>query len=830
MFGKKVVNNFYWHCSLTALQQPEIRDLISLAEELAQVNAVNDYNVIKHDGRSKVLSLLMYNDFFQDPFPQLAVSYRVDLSVGRVEKRNYLYSSNPPILHRKELLLPPNDANIPKFRAITEVGIQLGLFENPIHIGFKKAWTELIQEKGYQLVGDQFLPVGNDETKSELGEASSSDRIARHLTALSRSNLSAPIQCLARYGFLDGSHSVFDYGCGKGDDVRNLAANNIVADGWDPHYSADQPIKAADIVNLGFVINVIENYRERIDALASAYDLAKKVLVVAVMLVNQNTFKGKSFSDGVITQRNTFQKYYTQTELKDFLDTTLDVDAIPVAPGIFFIFKDEDAEQRLLLNRQRRTGNSLRVSQKSEHQREQRKSKDEKLYATFSYLIDSIWHKSLELGRLPDKSEIHTLVDVINAFGSVNKAFRVMLGRYEKSILDFAGQNRRNDLVTYFALQSFSKRRYYKHLEVELQRDIKHFFGDYQGAITSSKSVLFQIGSTELIAEACRYASEEGLGYLDKGESLHVHTSFVQELPALLRIYIGCATLLYGDILQSDLIKIHIKSGKLSLMKYDGFVTDPLPRLLQRVKIDLRAQTFDLYEYGAEFEPPYLYMKSRYINEAFPNYAEQLAFDEQLQALRFFDLSRYGPKPSDFRKKLTNARWEILGLSLSRSCRIPDIDSLCGEYLTYRQLIECGEVQKGLGVANIPIRPDSFNALNDLAVNILDPVIDYFGMIRLTYGFCSYELSRHLKGVAFPKEDQHCAHEFNTKKKPICKRLGAAVDFIVDDENMRDVADWLATNTEYDCIHFYGESRPLHISYGPDNKQEFVDKSQPFVR
>jgi hypothetical protein len=35
------------------------------------------------------------------------------------------------------------------------------------------------------------------------------------------------------------------------------------------------------------------------------------------------------------------------------------------------------------------------------------------------------------------------------------------------------------------------------------------------------------------------------------------------------------------------------------------------------------------------------------------------------------------------------------------------------------------------------MQPESYNALVELAEHVLDPVIDYFGMIRLTYGFCS---------------------------------------------------------------------------------------------
>jgi hypothetical protein len=81
--------------------------------------------------------------------------------------------------------------------------------------------------------------------------------------------------------------------------------------------------------------------------------------------------------------------------------------------------------------------------------------------------------------------------------------------------------------------------------------------------------------------------------------------------------------------------------------------------------------------------------------------------------------------------------------------------------------------------------------LYELAINILDPIIDYFGMIQLTYGFCSHDLGKHIKKRVAPKLDQHAAHELNTKKNLICPRLGAAVDFIVEDENMREVADWV---------------------------------------
>ncbi len=114
--------------------------------------------------------------------------------------------------------------------------------------------------------------------------------------------------------------------------------------------------------------------------------------------------------------------------------------------------------------------------------------------------------------------------------------------------------------------------------------------------------------------------------------SLTLHTSLVEKLPALLLVYVGCAAVLVGDYRHADLVKIHIGSGKLSLMRYDDL---------------LREQDIDYFAYGEAFEPPFLYRKSRYINEEFPHYPEQVAFDEALEGLGLFDFSGYGPRPGE---------------------------------------------------------------------------------------------------------------------------------------------------------------------------------------
>ena len=221
--------------------------------------------------------------------------------------------------------------------------------------------------------------------------------------------------------------------------------------------------------------------------------------------------------------------------------------------------------------------------------------------------------------------------------------------------------------------------------------------------------------------------------------------------------------MLYGDYRNADLVKIHIGSGKVSLMRYDGFDALALPRMVERVKVKLREQDIDWFSYGegTGFVPPYLFHKSRYLNEESPGYPEQVAFDEALDALGLCDLSGHGPDPQTFDGALAARRWEVDGLRLVRSRAIPDLDSACGRFLTYRQLIECGETQARTGLPNLPREPDSWSALLDLAVQVLDPVIDWFGMVRLTYGFCSPELAREIPGRIDPKLDQHAAHEVN---------------------------------------------------------------------
>ena len=106
--------------------------------------------------------------------------------------------------------------------------------------------------------------------------------IARHKTAMKRYTLSRPLALAMAHRVIESSRRVLDYGCGRGADVRLLGKAGIIANGWDPHFRPDEPLQPTECVNLGYVLNVIEDPIERQQTLQKAFALAEKVLIVSV--------------------------------------------------------------------------------------------------------------------------------------------------------------------------------------------------------------------------------------------------------------------------------------------------------------------------------------------------------------------------------------------------------------------------------------------------------------------------------------------------------------------------------------------------------------------
>ena len=336
MVGKLVAGRTYVHVSLLPLLHEKERSRVNDALALADLAAGEHFQVIRLDPKNEEVAFLCYPDFFNEPFPPLVASWRVHLPTGSVQFRDYGASLNPPILHRKELMIAQDHPERVRMCELTRAAESIGLFDDPIRIGFRQQWRDLIASKAFTLVGHELVPLGNDASGDEQASPLGDKDIAinRHLTALQRRTISAPVQALLRHGLLTTEKSFLDYGCGRGHDVEAISSLGISAVGWDPYYRPGGAIVVSDVVNLGFVINVIEVIDERIEALRRAYSLTSGVLAVSAMLRADRVAGAGVFRDGWISSRQTFQKYFSQAELQNFIEGVLDEQATAVGPGI----------------------------------------------------------------------------------------------------------------------------------------------------------------------------------------------------------------------------------------------------------------------------------------------------------------------------------------------------------------------------------------------------------------------------------------------------------------------------------------------------------------
>ncbi len=287
-----------------------------------------------------MITFLNYPQFEEYAYPSLHECFTVDLSKLSLRKANYSASENPPILHRKETFVLPNHPNFELYCAITKEGEDAGLYENTRTIGFRKNWDRIIRAKGLKLSATGRLELlassGSEESNLVSVRAEHVVEVHRHKTAIVRDKLSQPMQILARHEYLSGEYSILDYGCGKGDDLRELEAHGIDATGWDPMHHPEGQLLVSDIVNLGFVLNVIEDYEERNATLIDAWGYSKKALIVSSMIAGESVISQfTQYKDGVLTSRKTFQKYYSQSEFRSYIERVLDEPAIAVGQGIF---------------------------------------------------------------------------------------------------------------------------------------------------------------------------------------------------------------------------------------------------------------------------------------------------------------------------------------------------------------------------------------------------------------------------------------------------------------------------------------------------------------
>ena len=428
-------------------------------------------------------------------------------------------------------------------------------------------------------------------------------KVARHKAALSRPGLSRPAQILLSEGLLAPDETLLDYGCGKGGDVRRLRRKGYAANGWDPHFAPDEPKAPADVVTLGYVLNVIEKPPERREVLEEAWSLCRRGLLVAVRSFSDiREAPGRPHGDGYMTRIGTFQKYYDQTELKNWVSSITRAKPVPLAPGVVVLFKDDRARQKFVVERYRRAITASSVRRANE------------VFEAHEALFERLYAEFAQFGRIPEEDEWPEIDKVIEAAGSRRRALTILRRVYGTDHLEDIRYTRSEDLLVFLAMERFDGRTRFGELEERLQRDVRAFFGSYTAACEEADQFLFSAGNQLLIDAACR---DSGVGKL-MPEALFVHLAGLPHLDGVLRVVEGCARNLVGTIDGANLIKINRRKPKVSYLSYPDFDKVGHPPLAFSVVVDLRQLTARWIDFTGRENPPILHRKELFVPEGYP--------------------------------------------------------------------------------------------------------------------------------------------------------------------------------------------------------------------
>lgn len=451
----------------------------------------------------------------------------------------------------------------------------------------------------------------------------------RARTAIGRAEPSLPLKCILADGLLEQGTHLFDYGCGRGDDLRHLAMLGHDASGWDPVHRPEAERRSAPVVNIGYVVNVIENPAERQETLRRAWKLAEQVLVVSARLtLEARALRERSdHEDGLLTSRGTFQKFFEQQELRHWIDHTLGVSAVPAAPGVFYVFREDEARTRFIAARYRRRLAAPRLTKSAE------------LFSRHEEVLAPLMDFVGERGRLPFDDELANAPELTGIFGSIRKAFRVVLYATDEADWDSVRAERSRDLLIYLALAQFEGRPPFGKLPLALQRDVKALFRTYKQACAEADAVLYSLGQPGVVEQAC---ADSDIGKLTP-TALYIHESALPALSPVLRLYEGCASGYLGRVDGANIIKLHRAEPKISYLSYPDFDADPHPALSSSLTVHLQTFRVKTRNYRDGRNRPILHRKELFVAPDYPLHAKfaRLTRIEESKGL-FEDTSRIG--------------------------------------------------------------------------------------------------------------------------------------------------------------------------------------------
>ena len=422
----------------------------------------------------------------------------------------------------------------------------------------------------------------------------------RDLTAIARTEASRPLRLLLEQQVITTKTKVLDYGSGRGADVEHLTTVGVKAKGWDPAFSPTVRKTVSDVVTLTYVLNVIENQAERTMTLKKAWDLTSSLLAVSVRLEDERDEAHiRPSGDGWMTARGTFQRFYDHHEFALWLENQLGVSPIAAGPGVFLLFRKDGERERYLARRY-----TVRIPVPYVR-------KSDKKFIEHRELLQPLVDFFLQHGRLPKATELSNEPELSATFGSIGRAFRVIEVVTDRDEWVAIAEKRRVDLLVFLALRQLDGLFKLNDLDPSTRTDIRTHHKNFIAAIETSTKLLFSAGKNEAINLACRSST---VGKLTPS-ALYVHVDAMQYLPALLKIYEGCAKRIIGEVPEANLVKLHRDSMKVSYLSYPDFDSDPHPALAESFVVDLTALKYKRHRYDPRKNLPILHRKETFLHK-----------------------------------------------------------------------------------------------------------------------------------------------------------------------------------------------------------------------
>ena len=348
-----------------------------------------------------------------------------------------------------------------------------------------------LRHEGHELVPTEVAATGDRTSETEVGE------IKRHRTAIKRYDLSKPVKQLLERGLLRKGDTFFDFGCGHGMDVEALTSLGYQASGWDPAFRPNSAKTRATVVNVGYVLNVIEDPAERVAVLREAYGLAERVLLISTMVRGQETDShSRPYRDGFLTKTNTFQKFYAPGELEALIEESLDLEPSTIALGVCVAFRiDEDAELFEASRNRRRIdwteiGAQLRFSAPLSRER---RSVDR--YELHKELLEEYLARSCSnLAAHPNRASSTGWRKWRELQVASKRALALVVSRNGDELWQRSRNARTEDVLVYLAMTKFRKRFLRREIPLRIKNDIRSFFGDLPTAQNRARDLLFAAG------------------------------------------------------------------------------------------------------------------------------------------------------------------------------------------------------------------------------------------------------------------------------------------------------------------------------------------------